>query len=140
MYFYLCKKNSFKIFVYLLIYVLNICSVCYRNCSAAVKHVAIKFKSRLPQFNGSENVDRTVGMFKPSYKNLFPQDNVCDSVANKSFDMEGNRWKCNSFIQPSNYFCLLFPLLFILQSLVDNLFIFLMFVKIIAGWYFISLC
>ncbi|XP_066164246.1 uncharacterized protein [Oryza sativa Japonica Group] len=45
------------------------------TAAAAVKHVAIKFKSRLPQFNGSENVDRAVDMFKPSYKNLFPQDN-----------------------------------------------------------------
>uniref|UniRef100_A0A0E0A7M6 Ubiquitin-like protease family profile domain-containing protein n=1 Tax=Oryza glumipatula TaxID=40148 RepID=A0A0E0A7M6_9ORYZ len=58
------------------------------TAAAVVKHVAIKFKSRLPQFNGSENVDRAVDMFKPSYKNLFPQDNVCDSVANKSFDMD----------------------------------------------------
>ncbi|BAD73453.1 hypothetical protein [Oryza sativa Japonica Group] len=46
------------------------------TAAAAVKHVAIKFKSRLPQFNGSENVDRAVDMFKPSYKNLFPQDNA----------------------------------------------------------------
>uniref|UniRef100_A0A0E0BQI1 Ubiquitin-like protease family profile domain-containing protein n=1 Tax=Oryza glumipatula TaxID=40148 RepID=A0A0E0BQI1_9ORYZ len=56
--------------------------------AAAVKDVALKFKSRLPQLNGSENVDRTVDLFKPSYKNLFPEVDVCNTVRNRSSDMD----------------------------------------------------